>query len=459
MMKQLTIVGAVAAALCSGQAFALPQNAINPLVPTANDLVIHWSGATAQQLAVRNLAAQYCNGGYDEYNNGLLGDTVSAMVITCTTKNAAPVPALAQGKNLYFSYYLDGGSIYGVTPVADQIPLNYMAVNTLQNGSCNAGTVSGANTVHKCENVASRRYAKAPIAGSSDVEPALFKGSNVAGLAFGAPLNPSALSPSRAFNVVFGVGVNLALLDGTVYPGGTGTIKSLSKSSLASIFTGKKAQWDAIPEFGGMEAYWDGASVPTDIHVCRRKAGSGTQASAQAYFLGEECSSHGQSFATASTWPVPGELEEISSSSSILSACLNTNPRALALSSLEKLPGGSSGTNWAYVAIDGIMPTTENAAKGLYDYMFENSMQYNKNVVLSGTKEYAFITDLFAKAAEATPLVGTNGVLAIPSTTNLPGDQADSDGDTLETEYLASNPVAWTTRNGDACSAPTQVFP
>lgn len=462
MMKQLSIVGAVTAALCSGQAFALSQNAINPVVPTANDLVIHWAGATAQQLAVRNLAAQYCVGGaYDEFNNGLVSSSEPAhMVITCLTKNAAPVPSLARNKNLYFSYFLDGGSIYGVTPVADQIALNYMAVNTAQGGNCNAGTTVGAVTTHKCQNAAGHQYSKAPIAGSSDVEAGLFKGSNTVGLAFGAPANPGHLTGERAFNVVFGIAVNKALLDGTVYPGGTGTIKSLSKDSIASIFAGQKGQWDAVPEYGNLENFLNGIGAPTDIHICRRKAGSGTQASAQAYFLGQECSAHGRPMVTAATAVVPGEVEEISSSTSILSNCVNLNARSMGISSLEKLPNATNGTNWAYVHIDGIAPTEANAALGNYEYMFENSMQYNNTVVLSGTAEYDFITDLFVKAKDAAALVGTSGVLGVPDgVINTPADTTDSNGNGLIAEYLSTNPVSWTTRNGDACKAPVQVFP
>lgn len=440
---------AVAGVLAAGNAFALAPNAINPEAPGVNDIVIHYGGATAQSQTVKDLATTLCQAGTVDHYNNVAADPTH-LVVSCTLSTP-----IAGKSNLYFSYFLDGGSVYGVTPVADQVSLAYMKVF---GGNCTGGPSPATNWT--CTNSGAFQYMHAPEAGGSDVEPALFKGSNVAGLAFPAasPAGLANLTVEPAFQVIFGLPVNLALLDGTVYPGGTGTIKSLSKSSAASIFSGQKAQWDAIPEFGNLENWVNGVGVPTDVHVCRRKAGSGTQAAIQVHFLRQECTDFNRTFATAATWTVPGELEEISSSTKILTQCVDVNPRAIGVSSLEKQPGATYGTNWAYVAIDGIMPTEENAAKGLYDYVFENSMQYNNTVVDAAQK--GFLDALFAAAKDASVLAGLPGVLGVPDyVVNTPGDFADVDLDGIFAEYQPSNPVAWGTRDTQGCKPLVQVFP
>jgi hypothetical protein len=453
-MKLSKVALAVAGAVFAGSAFALPQNAIDPENPVAGtDLVVHYAGATAQSQAVKDMASTMCVAGTrDDYVNVAADPT--AFVITCTLDTTAAVPASIQGKNLYFSYFLDGGSIYGVTPVADQINLDYMKVF---GGVCNAS--------NECSNAAPNQYSAAPIAGASDVEPAMFKGSNVRGLAFGAPVNLGDLFVDSSFNVVFGLAVNLNLLDGSIYPGGTGTLKSLSRSSVATIFSGQKAQWDAIPEFGNLENWVNGVGSFTDIDVCRRAPGSGTQASAQAYFLDQECSSTGRSFITAAD--DPARVSEISSSTKILSQCVDVKPNSIGISSLEKQPSAKYGTNWAFIRIDDIDATTGNAAVGKYDYMFENSMQYNTAVVSS--EQQAFIQALFAVAKNDTCNSFTTGnectapkegVLYIANDTNrFPGDWTDADGDTIFAEFNTVNDVAWTTRDNKVCKRPTQLFP
>ena len=463
-MKLTKISLAMAGVLAASNAFALSPTAIDPQNPTANDIVIHYGGATAQSQTVKDLTSTLCQAGTrDEYNNDPADPT--HLAITCTLA----APAALANKNLYFSYYLNGGSVYGVTPVADQVPLNYMGVNPANGGNCTE-TAPGSHS-WTCANQPANQYSVAPVAGGSDVEPAMFKGSNVAGLAFPAPsaAGLANLTVSPGFEVIFGIAVNNALLDPTAdndgdgnpdYPNGTGTIKSLSKSSIAAIFAGSKVLWEQVPEFGHLEDLVTGANA-TDIQVCRRKAGSGTQASAQAYFLNQECSDTGRTFVTAATSPGALPVQEISSSTKILTQCEEPSNQALAISSLEKQPNRADdkyGHNWEYVAIDGILPTEENAALGKYDYMFENSMQYNN--AYTNADQKAFLNELFAAAKESSVLAGLPGVLGVPDfVVNTPGDLTDSNGNGVYLEYLPSNPVAWTTRDTQACKKPLAVFP
>lgn len=457
-MKFSKLSLALSGVLAAGNAFALAPNAIDPQNPGINDIVIHYAGATAQSQTVKSLATDLCVAGTIDHYNNVAADPTH-LVVSCQLTTS-----IAGKSNLYFSYFLDGGSVYGVTPVADQVSLNYMKVF---GGTCSTPDVASPSLNWTCANSVNAvdptlpsadQYAHAPEAGGSDVEPALFKNSNVAGLDFGAasPAGLANLTVEPAFQVIFGLAMNLNLLDGSVYPGGTGTIKSLSKSSVASIVSGAKVQWDAIPEFGNMDSYYLGGAT-TNVHLCRRVAGSGTQAAAQVQFLGQECSASARSFANLGTWPIPGELEEISSSTKILSQCVDTNTRAIGISSLEKQPSAKYGTNWAYVAIDGIMPTEENAATGKYDYLFENSMQYNNTVVDAAQK--GFLDALFAAAKDASVLAGKPGVLGVPDyVVNIPGDFADLNGNGILAEFNPSSPVSWVTRETQACKPLVQAF-
>lgn len=468
-LQKIALATLVASGVMGGNAYALAPNAINPQAPTANDVVLHYAGATAQSDTVSALAAEFCApGSMDTYTDvGGIGSE-TAKTITCTLLNAAPVPAAIRGRNLYFAYYLAGGSIYGVTPVIDQVSLNYMKVF--------GGTCAGATPTWTCQNrtsTPSDRYAAIPVAGGSDVEPAMFKGSNVVGLPFSSPTG-SAYFATPAYNVVFGIAVSCNLLDHSVYTScvtdathPSGPITSLSKASIASIFAGGKIYWEQIPEAGFADRDANGVrdmddymatGVGTEIHVCRRLPGSGTQAGAQAFFLNQECGSPDRPFVTAATAAIPGSVQEFESSSQILTNCANTAPNAIAVSSLEKKPGTKYGTNWAYVAIDGVLPTEENAALGYYDYSFENSMQYN--TVAISTAQQSFVNELFNRAKQATVLAGKPGVLGLPDgTINLPADLFDIDGDTITAEYVSANPVSWTTRDGKACKAHVSVFP
>jgi hypothetical protein len=480
-MHALRLAAGAASVLAASSAFALAPNAINPLAPTANDIVVHYSGATAQLDTVSALAEDYCdlttrdvynNAGGNSTNNGFPNAT--HRTITCTLKSSAPVPAAIQGKNLYFSYQQNGGSIYGVTPVIDQVDLPMMKVF---GGTCAGGPSPATNwTCQNGNNAASPltatsdQYLSKPVAGGSDVEPAMFKGSNIAGLAFGAPVGTSYVA-AQAYNVVFGIAVSCALLDHTIYTscsGPSGPIKSLSKGSIASIFQhATKDHWEAVPEFGlnkdsdgpggfsnDLEAFLSGGIAGTQIHVCRRKPGSGTQAGVQAYFLNQECGSPSRLFVTNAG--DGARVEEISSSSSILTSCMNTQPAAIGISSLEKAPGATYGTNWAYVNIDGITPTLDNAAFGYYDYMFENSMQYNSAVI--SANQLTFINAMFTAAQNPATLVGLPGVLAIPVGSNTPLDFADSNGNGVLAEYASTNPVASVTRGGNACRPEAAVY-
>ena len=488
--KQLAITGAILSSFTAGSAFALAPDAIDPQNPGPNDLVIHWAGATAQSETITKFAQDFCadtNGNglseYTTFNNNPADPTHK--IVSCVLKSTG-LPAGVAGKNLFFTYYLNGGSFNGVGPVADQTPLAYMKPSV---ASC-AQIVTGDRDVYNCANSGANQYLQAPQAGGSDVEAAAFKGTNVeAGFSAPSAAGLATTTQTPVYGVVFGIAAHCSLLDWTVpeyaacassaYAAGggqPGVIKSLSKSDITSIYTDNKAYWEQVPEWGTV-ADMDGNGVndladlytngfpATEIKIFRRVKGSGTQACAQAYFTRQECDPSAIAFTTAATALIPGNVAEISSSTKILTQGVDVTPYSIGISSTEKQPNvdGNSdgvadyGTNWAFVKINGVDPIPEiNTATGAYDYFCEASVQ-RKTTALDANQA-AFLNVFVAAAQDPAAIVGKPGVLASPDYVAA-GDPNDVDGDGDITEYTSQNPVNWQTKKGQMCKLPTLFFP
>ncbi|MGD8570839.1 MAG: hypothetical protein PVG89_07640 [Gammaproteobacteria bacterium] len=472
MLKKLATAGiAVTGLIATSSAFALAPNAIDPQNPGANDLVMHWSGATAQRNTIDGLLSNLCVAGTrDSYENDP-GDPTH-LVVTCTldsNANNPDVPVAIENMDLYFSYFLNIGSYSGVTPVVDQQTLTQMAV--FGNASCTEGLPN--EWVCRNDNVAvpGSQYDYVPKAGCSDVEPALFKGSNVpAGGTSPSAAGLSTTSVSSVYQVIFGVGVHCSVLDDSVYGDCTGWagspkpvagagIKDISRQSIRSIYSDLKAYWEQVPEYGlqdndgngnpDVEDFYTSFSPATEIKIYRRVNGSGTNACMQSYFNRQECDSSAIPFTTDATALIPGNVEHVGSSTTIVRDRLDVTPNAIAYGSMEKQPGASYGTNWAMVKIDGVDGTIEaNTATGAYDFYCEASCQYQTANV--NPEQEALISAIVTAAQDASALAGSQGVLAVADfINNVPDLQFDH----------ATNPVSWTTKNSSACKFPTQVYP
>jgi hypothetical protein len=468
MLKKLATAGiAVTGLVAASSAFALAPNAIDPMNPGANDLVLHWSGATAQRNTIKGLLDTMCDPAtMDEYDSDP-GDPTH-MVISCTLNTNAP--ASIQGKNLYFSYYLAIGSYSGVTPVVDQQNLTQMAVNG--NPSC-AEDLPANPGLWICRNdnvaVPGSQYDYTPKAGCSDVEPAMFKGSNLP--TGGSAPSSAGLATTNVrpvYQVIFGTGVHCSVLDQAEYPGCTygGTvpvagagIKSLSRQSIRSIYSDLKAYWEQVPEYGlqdndgngtaDVEDFYAMFSPATEIKIFRRGKGSGTNACMQAFMNRQECDPSAIPFTTSATALIPGNVEHVGSSTTIVRDRLDVNPGAIAYGSMEKQPGASYGTNWAMVKMDGVDGTVEaNTAHGDYEFYCEAACQYQTAAV--SADQTALIDAIVTAAQDASALAGSQGVLAVPDFVNNIPDLAFDH---------ATNPVSWTTKNASACKFPTLVFP
>lgn len=183
-------------------------------------------------------------------------------------------------------YRAFGGSGYGVFPQLTGTAIDMMDTTA----GCTAvnpnGTLSqkfpNAGAGYTCPNVITA--AKVPDLGVSDVEPAMFVDVNVP-VAFSAldaaTLNSMTTAPG--YQNVFGLAAttNTGLTD-------------ISRAMYASIATGTVKNWNAVT----------GSSLSGNIVVCRRDAGSGSQATSNAYFLGNPCSVNGDTGESAAQSPL-----------------------------------------------------------------------------------------------------------------------------------------------------------
>jgi hypothetical protein len=436
--KMKSLAGALTLATLSSSAFALAPGA-------AVDTEIFLSGASAQQVTLeRLLTNDFCASSIDFFyddagtNNGTDISGKNYRAYSCTFKNAAPIPNNLRNKNVRIHYRFKGGSIYGVNPVA-----RAESVQRMNPSAANCTLVSTGKYSCKIGTLVT----DVPDIGASDVEPDLFTTVNLPPSAAGDPETPwtvlskaelGNLTKKSAYGVVFGIGVSNDIRL-------NGGINDLSKTQLISILSGAYRNWSQV---GGPNA---------PIHVCRRVAGSGTQAGANAYFTNDPCSEDKLTFVKQSDSGTPTGyvVEEFDSSSKILTDCLNVNDGAIGLSSIEKQPGGSNGTNWGYISINGIPATTANAATGKYDYWFENSIQYRNKTVHGVPAPSGNTLLLLQLIASEAPKAGVIAGAALPGVNAIPDFISNSPNN----PYSSANPVAWGSRAGKACKPIQNFFP
>jgi hypothetical protein len=181
--------------------------------------------------------------------------------------------------------------------------------------------------------------------------------------------------------------------------------------------------------------------LPTDaantsqINICRRVNGSGTQTAANRFWheYGANASSLTPSDnANNSDNPGVNALSEIGtggvyvvyegSATANLRSCLteaNTKGAyAIGHISLENAETAA----WKFVKIDGVEPSRDNAKKGLYSHVFESTIQVNKNAAATPK---AFSVAFSTAAANVNNLnalsaAAQNGVASLPGAAGCP---------------------------------------
>jgi hypothetical protein len=448
---RLSLAAAVLAAIHGVPALALTPGQI---AADPNILRLHFSGASAQQLVVGAEFASLCAAGtLDTYFQSDVANSPDWRNYACRFAAIPAVPAALQNRNAILHTRSRGGSVWGVVPVGNSwfveflssengtcnptgnpatatvasftcpsvvnrstavVDISTPADGTLDECAASAPTAPGVDRNTKC---------RIPDLGFSDVEAAMFTQVNLppgnAPLQFPVapifrPWSPLAataiagMTTSSNFGVIFGVIVthdvytDLQIQDGLIptgslFPDGAAaqppgntlnaTLRpSLSRAEVRSVLNGQVQNWAAIL----------GASLTNasggfgEAAVCRRVAGSGTQAGANAYFLNNPCMAGGQvptvqSMVTAANTAPPNYIVQENSSTGTLLTCMNGSfagtltgqqfpMGALGFTSLERVPGAAD--RWAFVEIDGVSPDRGNAVWGEYDYEYEATAQF-----------------------------------------------------------------------------------
>ncbi|MHB8471430.1 MAG: type 2 periplasmic-binding domain-containing protein [Gammaproteobacteria bacterium] len=444
-MKQVSIACTLALAGISGQAFALTPTQIDNARTAHTLLELFISGSSAQQASLGALAASVCDGTtIDVY-----GDTTAATgyrAYSCVAK--AGLGTIAG--NLLITDRGKGGSIYGVIPVARSEAIDKMVVS---GASCTPAAVSKIDTAGRTGTKAigttyplytcSATMLDTPDMGVSDVEPDMFRVK--LNIDPGTPwvnspytdADSAKIDPKPEIAAVFGIPVNDTI-------GGIGTklnpaIPNLTKQQVATIMSkGGYTDWHQVDP-----------NIPagTTINVCRRVAGSGTQAGTNAWFMANPCLlPYGGALTPLTAADSPNVFENPGSGDVV--KCMNDPAKgnAIGLLGIETQPGSSD--TWHFATIDGQKASTPNAAQGIYDFFVESTFQYRKSTPAGAKKD---LMDLIrAKAGDPAVIssLGIPGVLALPT-----------NGWTQDSPYVSTNPVGWGSRGGHTCSQTQMGFP
>ena len=454
-MKINFIAAAVAAAVASPA-----MAAIVDLSGAAN--VIYLSGATAQTPAIGKSLKNFCSGTFATYTDAVDGQT--SYIYTCSAATAA------SGLSGSFTVLKqEGGSSNGVAPVVNQTAVAFLNPVLCDNA---ATKPTSANDNNIPLNGAVSSFAGTcsatthlPHVGFSDVPSKIWtaRGSftpSAAAIAAGYTLKNNFVG--QGFGVAASAALYTALQQDQVNAGyldaacvGSSTVAcqpSISKEQYAAIIQNNpgspyQVSWAPLLNHSTL----GGANLPTDldvVSVCRRSTGSGTQASAEIYFLGNPCAkdsvNHGE-FAVAAPGAysfVDGSATTVATDVSFLvtaqantgavksclagttgNALVPSAPYALGVMSLENVPTATE--TWKWLKLNGVSPNVDATQKktivdGSYDFAFEVEMLYRNDVAATPANSKALADALYKTLADGSNLVSFAGIYADPTVTIVP---------------------------------------
>ena len=382
MMKLIKLFLAYGMVLIAGQAFAHGPS-VTP------DLQVFISGSSALQSTLGKTADKMMQAGTIDvyYDNATNGSNYRAYFGTVTGTGT-----VLDGKKVLIHESAVGGSIQGVAPVALATSINRMNIDA---ATCTSTGGAYPAVTYKCTST----VAAVPDAGVSDAEPALWNYPNLpAGTATVPTTSLSKLTFVGQNAVVYGIAVS-----DNVYA----QVTNLSRYQVASLLTQAYQDWGPInPALAGHP-----------VRIESRSPGSGTRASANAYFGGIPCSTGGTSLASYNSLVV----ENTSAANVIagLNADFNANQFSIGLLSAEYTPTASD--HWHFVTLDGVAPTVANVIAGKYDYFLEQTIQW-RNATVNGIAPPApgglmdtFLSTFQLRSGDPAILSTLPGVAALPT--------------------------------------------
>ena len=498
------------AALILMAPFAQEASALPPTTPlTPTDVQLYISGSSALQPVVAQFAKDKCitdpitklptdldvYKDIDPTGGATLGGNWRSYF--CTLDSAKS--GLPAGTKMLLNNRNKGGSIWGVNPVHDNTTIAYMNINngnctptSLGNYSCTVSALSSDinPATGECSGTGTSGVGsvvcRTSTAGISDVEPEMFKitGVNLPAGFVEKTNFPQFVPNTTRFSengVIFGIlateGLyrSLQIAQGKIPPTATvadwnPTLRpSMKKTEVATILKGDLTNWLDVNK------KWTTAGVSGAMAICRRTAGSGTQAGANAYFLENICRNSsllpGSIAMVGYAKSIPGyQVVENASTGSLLT-CLNSAYNGVNILPLGT-PGGadfiglrhdaigfagidiSGGTpprpvhsvtpqptddNFGFVSLDGVQPDLPSAISGDYTYWYENTMQW-RNTLNPPTPNQLALLKLFQQTAASPVSINT---IPLPGVAALPTS--------LLWDLPANYPTMRGTRSGNSC--------
>jgi hypothetical protein len=473
----LKISAAVAAAL----AVSAPAFALDPTATLNAPVQLTVSGASAARDAFGALMANsICATGFNVYRASPSTGT-DFRAYSCTLANA-PELGTAAGQNATVYYRAEGGSAWGPVPIA----LNNRQVMRLRvDTTCSTTAtislpgVAVAQVMYQCPVPAGDYVLDTDVStsadanlildnvdlGVSDEEPKMYGAPNfpsstrlttVPGFTTAAQrqaalnaLNPAA---TPGFGQVFGIIVNNG--QGAIGGGNASIVNSpfnaqtnpvLSRQTLAGIFNGTYRNWNVVPTITGGTV----SATSLTIRICRREPGSGTQVSANQYFLSTpQCSS--STLGSFRTDGADNDGVNVSATSYIndtdgviergTGSDLNTCVAGLA-GGIGPTVANAAPAGTTFIAINGTPPSRNAAAVGTYDYYYEQTYQVNPALGAGPVQDLANGLVTLSQPAVSTPNVLS--AVALPNASNDPFSQGAFG--------TGQPPVAFATRGGNSC--------
>lgn len=512
-MKLHSLALATSLACCSS-AFAAPSVDID--APETVKIVM--TGATALRATIAGLMLNDICGGSAANNTTTLYNVAESgtgftfagnyWAITCrvTATGSAKVGLQANTPVAFFKTD-NGGSAQGVFPVYFNV-----ARPQVEPKPSACATVTTPDRVYTgCANTRSEK----PNFGVSDVEPGLFQGPNVPN---NDPLDTeddqypdSGLSLSQiaeltvtpVVQTVFAVAVNNALYDAMFAKQGLGAkfsstgvqctttstdencVPSIGRAEARSFFAGTEANWRMLVPAADPK-------IDTQVNICRRVNGSGTQAAANVHLMEFPCNASAlppadwtysssaapeavsasksttesgltmQQYANANMGGLGGTMPSGTTfvfegpGTGDVVRCLNTANTnagyAIGHVSRENVPG--TNDRWKHVRLEGAQPSRDNAKAGRYDYFVESTIQYLNSAFATFTpQQQAFVKGFIAQAR-------TPDALARLSAANQQGVAALPDSYAGPFGTGTANEIAFgsrVTRAGNSCNPLTAV--
>jgi len=443
--------------------FVTPVLAATNIAVSKADQMFYISGATAQTPGLEKVLSEICataSGGstFTTYTDGTATPVAKAFV--CTATDGATFTnggtGTAQLLGSWAVFKSEGGSGEAWKSIRQGL-----ASKQLNHTNCDT-------TAKTCS--VDTSASKVATLGFSDVQPMIFAAkAQLASLAAGRTTSDYAVSTTNA-GQGFGVVVSNDLYTALQTNQNTTNAPTVTSGQMAKILTNAGGAAGA-----GMDVLFSGtagkptASSSNRLYIARRSTSSGTQLSAEIFFLNTPCAGKAgvggelTSQLGSSTGTNLGAAyyvkQEASSNDVLEMAKSNTISKyVIGVVSLENAQ--PAGNSWKYVAIDNVHPGTDtyqkaNVLNGTYPFAFDTYIARSINSNGISTAPSAVLPTL---ANEIINRLGNGANLATAYGMYSSGDSTNTVFNSGSTNTLMTGNTSHYSRGGNECSPLKKVW-